>query len=106
MQVVLGLSSHLFIFFFFFFFFFFVNFCIFFSTLCFPGSITIRLDTLWAQLLEFSTDHFKIIMRTYSKSSVNVHVVWGYRLFIFYHFFLLFRLIFFPCSINFIIDTL
>ena len=43
----------------------------------FPGSITIGIDTLWAQLLlEFSTDHFET-MRTYSTSHVNVHEVLG-----------------------------
>ena len=30
-----------------------------FSIYFLPGLITIRIDTLWAQLLEFSTDHFE-----------------------------------------------
>ena len=48
-HVVLELSSLYFFIFFFSFFF-----------LLFPGSICIRIDTLWAQiLLEFSTDHFE-----------------------------------------------
>ena len=48
-----------------------------FATLFFPGSITIRIDTLWAQFpLEFSTDHFET-MHTCSTWSVNVHVVLG-----------------------------
>ena len=25
----------------------------------FSGQITVRIDTLWAQLIEFSTDHFE-----------------------------------------------
>ena len=68
-----------------------------FSTEYFPGPISIRIDTLWAQiLLEFSTDHFET-MNTCSTWSVDVHVGlvlsshYFYQLFIF----LFFRLIFF-----------
>ena len=47
----------------------------FFQLNCFPGQITIRIFTLWAQLLlEFSTDHFDT-MHTWS---VDVHVVLGF----------------------------
>ena len=45
--------------------------------LVFPGSVSIRIDTLRAQhLLKFSTDHFET-MRTSSSLSENVHVVLG-----------------------------
>ena len=59
----------------------------------FSGQITIRIDTLWAQLLlEFSSDHFKT-MHTCSTRSVDVHVVLGISSsYFFYHVFLRFRL--------------
>ena len=60
----------------------------------FPGSITSRIDILWAQLLlEFSTDHFET-MGTCSTLSVNVHMVLELSS-LFYQFFLLFQLSFF-----------
>ena len=63
---------------------FFINFFYFFDVVFFSGQITIRIDTLWAQLLlEFSTDHFET-MHTCSTWSVDVHVVLG----ISFHFFL------------------
>ena len=47
------------------------------AELLFPGQITIRIDTLWAQLLlEFSTDHFET-MHICSTWSVDVNVVLG-----------------------------
>ena len=87
MHVVLGSSSRYVLSTFFFNFF----------DLVFPGLITIRIDTLWAQLLlEFSTDHFEN-MHTSSTLSVDVHVVLGssshYVLSTFFS--LLFRLSFF-----------
>ena len=63
MHVVLGLSSQ--------------YFWSLFSTSFFPGPITIRLDTLWAQLLlEFSTNHFETNL-TCTSWSEDVHVVLG-----------------------------
>ena len=55
MHVVLGLSSP--------FFFYFQIFLL--LRRFFPGSITISIDNLWAQLLEFSTNYFET-MRTCS----------------------------------------
>ena len=66
-RVVLGLASHyLFIFLFSLFFF------------CFPGPISIRIDTLWTQLvLEFSVDQFETTsMHICSTWSEDVCVVW------------------------------
>ena len=64
--VALGLSSHFFL----------INFFYFFN-MFFPDSITIRIDTLWVQLLVgFSIDHFES-MRTCSTFSEDVHVVLG-----------------------------
>ena len=76
MHVVLGLSSG----------YFFYQLFLFFRLSFFsPGSITIRMDTLLAQLLiEFSTDHFET-MHTCSTRSVDV--VWGLSsLYFFNHF--------------------
>ena len=73
-HAVLGLSSL-----------FFVNFFLLFRLRLFPGSVTIRIDTLWVKLLEFTTDHFET-MRSCSTLSVDVHVVLDYRPFIFYQF--------------------
>ena len=56
-----------------FFFFLFLSFLLF--RLSFLGQITIRIDTLWVQPLEFSTDNFETI-HTCSTWSVYVHVVW------------------------------
>ena len=68
LHVVLGLSSHYFVF----------NFFLLFSTqFFFSDLISIRIDTLWTQLvLEFSTDHSET-MQTSSTWSVDVHVVLG-----------------------------
>ena len=82
-HVVLGLSSRYFYQLFFY--------------LVFQGWITIRIDTLWAQLLlEFSTDHFET-MDTCSTSSVDVHMVLELSFFysLSFFFFLLFQLSFF-----------
>ena len=99
--------------------FFFINFPLsrlsFFFFFFFSGQITIRIDTLWAQLLlEFSTDRFET-MYPCSTWSVDVHVVLGLasRFFFFFvvvvvlfcfrlSFFLLFRLSFsrFDYSLN------
>ena len=75
-HVVLGLSSYYFLsnvssrYFF-------STFFHFFDLFFFSSQITIRKDTLWAQLLlEFSTDHFETI-HTCSTWSVDVHVVSG-----------------------------
>ena len=58
------------------------------------GPITIRIDTLWAQLLlEFSTHHFET-MHICSTLSINVCVVLGYPN-IFYQYFSLFLFSFF-----------
>ena len=47
------------------------------SLVCFSAQFTIRIDTLWAQLLlEFSTDHFEL-MHTCSTWSVGMHLVLG-----------------------------
>ena len=44
---------------------------------CFSGSISIRIDNLWVQIiLEFSTNHFET-MHTCSTWSIDVHVVLG-----------------------------
>ena len=68
-RVVLGLSSHYFLSTFFFFFFFY---------LFFSRSISIRIDTVWAQLfLEFSTIHFKT-MHICSTWSEDVSAVLGF----------------------------
>ena len=43
----------------------------------FPGSISIRINILWAQLLlNFSTDHLET-MHTFSTWPEHVHVVFG-----------------------------
>ena len=43
----------------------------------FPSCITIRIDTLWAQLLlEFSTDHFETMHICFTWSE-DVHLVLG-----------------------------
>ena len=48
-----------------------------FLTELFPGSISIRTDILWAQLLlDFSTDHLET-MHTCSIWSEDVHLFWG-----------------------------
>ena len=72
-----------------------------------PGLITIRIDTLWKQLLlQFSIDHFET-MHTCSTQSENVHVVLGLSsYYFFYQLFPLFRLSFFPAPISIRIDIL
>ena len=72
----------------------------------FPGSITIRIDTLWAQLLlEFSIDHFET-MHTCSTWSVDVHVVLGLSSRYFYQFFFYFFYFVFSRFVSIIMDTL
>ena len=97
-HVVLGLSCYYFL----------STFSTFFDLVSFfSGSITIRKDTLWAQLLlEFSTGHFET-MHTCSTWSVDVHVVLGLSS----HYFILsafttFLTEFFLCSISIRIDIL
>ena len=71
------------------------------------NQITIRIDTLWAQLLlEFSIDHF-YTMHTCSTSSVDVHVVFGLSSFLFIIFFSSFSTWFLPAYsyISFRIDN-
>ena len=65
-----------------------------FSTYFFPGSISIRIDILWAQLLEFSTGHFETV-HTCSAWSEDVHVVLELSSYYFLSTFPLFRLSFF-----------
>ena len=78
-----------------------------FSTLFFPFSITIRIDTLWAQLLlEFSTDHFET-MHTCSTSSEDGRLVLGFfSCYFLSTFILLFQFTFFPGLVKSRIDTL
>ena len=90
-HVVWGLSSH----------YFFINFFFIFSTKCFLGPITIRIDTLWAQLLlAFFTDHFET-MHTCFTWSLDVRVVLGlnYPPVNFYELFPLFQLSFFQVQL-------
>ena len=66
-HLVLGLSSHYYL----------STFSNFYDLFFFSGPMTIRIDTLWEQLLlEFSTDHFET-MHTCSTWSVDVHVALG-----------------------------
>ena len=60
---------------------FFINFFYFFNLVFFSGLITIRIDTLWMQLLlEFSTDQFET-MHICLTWFVDVHVVLGLSFF-------------------------
>ena len=85
MHLVCGISSR---------YFFIINFFHFFDFL-FPGQITIRIDTWWAQLLlELSMDYFETV-HTCPTRSVDVHVVVLLSsVFFITFFFLLFRLSF------------
>ena len=98
LHLVLGLSCY-----------FFINFfhLVFFSGPMnfFLGLITFRIDTLWAQLLEFSTDRFETI-HTCSTWTVGVHVVLGLSSHYFLATFSTFSTKFFPGSICIILDTL
>ena len=59
---------------------------------CFPGLISIRIHTLWAELpLQLSTDHFETI-HTCSICSEDVHVVLGLFCHYFFQLFPLFLL--------------
>ena len=94
--MVLGLSSHYFLF---------INFVYFFD-LVFLGSIAIRIDTLWAQLLlEFFTDHFET-MHTCFTWSVDVQVILGLSSGYFLLTFFTFSTEFLPGSISIRKDTL
>ena len=69
-----------------------------FSTKFFPGSVSIKIDILWAQLLlDLSTYHLET-MHTFSNWSEDEHMVYGYPIIFFFELFALFQLSFCSCD--------